>query len=101
MRIVEQLPEFPGGMTAFVQWLTRNLKYPEAARSQKLQGRVVLSFIVNKDGSVSQVKVARSVNPLLDREALRVIRMMPPWKPGIQNNEPCRTMIAVPIVFQL
>ncbi|MBR1469666.1 MAG: energy transducer TonB [Prevotella sp.] len=101
VRIVEQLPEFPGGMTAFVQWLTRNLKYPEAARSQKLQGRVVLSFIVNKDGSVSQVKVARSVNPLLDREALRVIRMMPPWKPGIQNNEPCRTMIAVPIVFQL
>lgn len=101
VRIVEQLPEFPGGMTAFVQWLTRNLKYPEAARSQKLQGRVVLSFIVNKDGSISQLKVAQSVNPLLDREVLRVVRLMPNWKPGIQNNEPCRTMIAVPIVFKL
>ena len=101
VRIVEQLPEFPGGMTAFIQWLTKNLKYPEAARNQKLQGRVVLSFIVNKDGSISQTEVVQAVNPLLDREALRVINMMPRWKPGIQNNEPCRTMIAVPIVFKL
>ena len=101
VRIVEQIPEFPGGMTMFVQWLTKNLKYPEAARNQKLQGRVVVSFIVNKDGSVSDLKIARSINPLLDHEAMRVMRLMPPWKPGIQNNEPCRTMMAIPIVFQL
>jgi protein TonB len=101
VRIVEQLPEFPGGMTMFVQWLTKNLKYPEAARSQKLQGRVVVSFIINKDGSISDMKIARSVNPLLDREAMRVMRLMPRWKAGVQNNEPCRTMMAIPIVFQL
>lgn len=101
VRIVEQVPEFPGGMTMFVQWLTKNLKYPETARSQKIQGRVVVSFIINKDGSISDTKIARSADPSLDREALRVVHLMPRWKPGIQNNEPCRTMFAIPIVFQL
>ncbi|MBR5919192.1 MAG: energy transducer TonB [Prevotella sp.] len=101
VRIVEQLPEFPGGMTMFVQWLTKNLKYPETARSQKIQGRVVVSFIINKDGSISEMKIARSVHSSLDGEAMRVMRMMPRWKPGVQNNEPCRTMMAIPIVFQL
>lgn len=101
MRIVEQLPEFPGGMTAFIQWLTKNLRYPDAARREKIQGRVVVTFIVNADGSITQAKVAQSAHPLLDREALRVIGLMSRWKPGIQNGEPCRTMMAVPIVFQL
>lgn len=101
MRIVEQLPEFPGGMTAFIQWLTKNLRYPEAARREKIQGRVVVTFIVNADGSITQTKVAQPAHPLLDREALRVIGLMSRWKPGIQNGEPCRTMMAVPIVFQL
>ena len=100
-RIVEQYPEFPGGMTEYMKWLTRNLRYPDIARSLKIQGKVVVQFIVNQDGSIADAKVVKSVNPHLDREAMRVIRMMPSWKPGIQDNKPCKTMVAVPIVFKL
>lgn len=100
-RIVQQMPEFPGGGSAFIQWLTRQLRYPPLAQSQRIQGRVVVSFIVNKDGSIVDVKLEKSVNALLDREALRVIRMMPRWKPGVHNNQPCRTMVAVPVVFKI
>lgn len=100
-RIVQQMPEFPGGGSAFIQWLTRQLRYPPLAQSQRIQGRVVVSFIVNKDGSIADVKLEKSVNALLDREALRVIRMMPRWKPGMHNNQPCRTMVAVPVVFEI
>lgn len=100
-RIVQQMPEFPGGGSAFIQWLTRQLRYPPLAQSQKIQGRVVVSFIVNKDGSIADVKLEKSINALLDREALRVIRMMPRWKPGVHNNQPCRTMVAVPVVFKI
>lgn len=100
-RIVQQMPEFPGGGSAFIQWLTRQLRYPPLAQSQKIQGRVVVSFIVNKDGSIADIKLEKSVNALLDREALRVIRMMPRWKPGVHNNQPCRTMVAVPVVFKI
>lgn len=100
-RIVQQMPEFPGGGSAFIQWLTRQLRYPPLAQSQRIQGRVVVSFIVNKDGSIADVKLEKSVNALLDREALRVIRMMPRWKPGVHNNKPCRTMVAVPVVFKI
>ena len=99
--VVQKIPEFPGGWSAFMQWLTKNLKYPAAAQQQKVQGTVVVSFIVNKDGSVANVKVSTSVNPLLDNEALRVMKMMPKWKPGMDRNKVCRTMIAVPVVFQL
>lgn len=100
-RIVEQYPEFPGGMTEYMKWLTRNLRYPDIAKSQKIQGKVVVQFIVNQDGTIADAKVVKSVNPHLDREAMRVIRMMPSWKPGIQDNKPCKTMVAVPIVFKL
>ena len=100
-RVVEQLPEFPGGMVAFMKWLTHNLRYPQSAQQQKIQGKVVVSFIVNKDGSLTDAKVVQSVNPMLDREAMRVVKMMPKWKPGVNNNEPCRTMIAIPVVFKL
>lgn len=100
-RIVEQYPEFPGGMTEYMKWLTRNLRYPDIARSQKIQGKVVVQFIVNQDGTIADAKVVKSVNPHLDREAMRVIHMMPSWKPGIQDNKPCKTMVAVPIVFKL
>ena len=95
------MPEFPGGASAFIQWLTQQLQYPASVQSRKIQGKVVVSFIVNKDGSIADVKLEKSVNPLLDREALRVIRMMPNWKPGVQNNQPCRTMVAVPVVFRI
>ena len=99
--VVQKIPEFPGGWSAFMTWLTKNLKYPVSAKQQKIQGTVVVSFIVNKDGSVASTKVSTSVDPLLDNEALRVMKMMPKWKPGMDKNKVCRTMIAVPIVFQL
>ncbi len=99
--IVQKIPEFPGGWSAFMQWLTKNLKYPVAAQQNKIQGTVVVSFIVNKDGSIANLKVSTSADPLLDREALRVMKMMPKWKPGIDRNKVCRTMIAVPVVFKL
>ena len=101
LRTVEQLPEFPGGIVEFMKWLTKNLKYPPNAQAQRIQGKVVVSFIVNKDGSISSPKVEKSCDPSLDREALRVIRTMPKWKPGIMDEKPCRTMIAVPVNFQL
>lgn len=100
-RIVEQLPEFPGGMSAFVKWLTDNLKYPYVAQNQKIKGRVVITFIVNSDGTTSDLKISESAHPLLDREAMRVMRKMPRWKPGIANNRPCRTMMAIPVEFAL
>lgn len=101
LRVVEQLPEFPGGMVEFMKWLTKNLKYPPSAQNRKVQGRVVVSFIVNKDGTIADAKVVKPVDPTLDREAMRVVRMMPNWKPGLQMGKPCRTMFAIPIVFKL
>lgn len=101
LRTVEKLPEFPGGMVQFMKWLTRNLHYPRLAQQQKIQGKVVVSFIVNKDGSIASPKVEKSVDPNLDREALRVVKMMPKWTPGIMNEKPCRTMVAIPVVFRL
>lgn len=101
LRTVEQLPEFPGGIVQFMKWLTRNLRYPPEAQRQKIQGKVVVSFIVNKDGSIASPTVVTSANPLLDREAMRVIRMMPRWKPGLDDGKPCRTMFAIPVNFQL
>lgn len=100
-RVVEQLPEFPGGMSAFVKWLTDNLRYPVYAKNANIQGRVVVTFIINRDGSVADIKVAKPVHPMLDREALRVARMMPRWKPGMADNKPCRTMFAIPIEFRI
>lgn len=101
LRIIESLPDFPGGMVEFMKWLTNNLKYPALAKSQKIQGKVVVQFIVNQDGTLSDKKIAVSVDPLLDREAMRVIAMMPRWKPGTQNGKPCRTLFSIPIVFSL
>lgn len=101
LRTVEQLPEFPGGIVQFMKWLTRNLRYPAEAQRQKVQGKVVVSFIVNKDGSIASPKIVQSADPLLDSEALRVIKMMPHWKPGIDNGKPCRTMFAIPVNFVL
>ena len=100
-RVVERLPEFPGGPVAFMKWLTNNLKYPSAAQSQKIQGKVIVSFIVNKDGKISDLKVMKSAHPQLDREALRVMRMMPDWKAGEDKGKPCRTMMVIPVVFAL
>lgn len=98
-RVVQQIPEFPGGIVELMKFLNSNLKYPEAARSQRIQGKVVVSFIINTDGSISGAKVDKSPHPLLAQEAMRVVRMMPRWKPGIENDKPCRTLFAIPINF--
>ena len=100
-RIVEQLPEYPGGMAALVKWLNDNLRYPPLAQRQNIQGRVVVTFIINRDGTTCDLKVAKSVHPLLDGEAMRVLKNMKKWKPGVNNNKPCRTLFAIPIEFKI
>ena len=99
--IVEDLPKYPGGAVEFMKWLTRNLQYPATARARKTQGKVVAVFYVEKDGSVTGITVTQSLSPECDREALRVLRKMPKWEPGIQNDQPCRTKVCIPIVFKL
>lgn len=100
-RIVEDLPQFPGGAVEMMKWLQRNLKYPRAMQEQKVQGKVVAEFIVNKDGSITDVKVVKSLNGPCDREVLRVLRMMPRWTAGVMNDQPCRTKVCIPVVFRL
>ena len=100
-RVVEELPEFPGGASEFMKWLTKNLRYPAQAQQRKLQGKVVAQLIVNKDGSISNIELVKRVDPSLDNEALRVLRLMPRWKAGQQNEKPCRTQVCIPIVFKL
>lgn len=100
-RVVESLPQFPGGAVEFMKWLTRNLRYPLAAERQKIEGRVVVQFVVERDGSITGLKVVKPAHPYLDREAMRVMNTMPKWTAGIENDRPCRTMVSIPIVFKL
>jgi protein TonB len=100
-RIVEDMPQYPGGATEFMKWLTRNLKYPKYLEPQRVQGKVVAEFIVNTDGSITDVNIVKSLHPVCDREVLRVLRMMPRWTPGIHNDQPCRTKVCTPVVFKL
>ena len=99
--VVEDLPQYPGGAVEFMKWLTKTLRYPQQARDRKLQGKVVAVFYIERDGSVTGINITKSLSPECDREALRVLRMMPNWKPGIQNDQPCRTKVCIPIVFKL
>lgn len=98
-RIAQELPEYPGGMVEFMKWLTATLKYPENALRYQKKGRVMASFIVNADGSISDIKLTQGVHPDLDAEVLRVLRLMPKWKPGIENGRFCRSKVAIPVVF--
>lgn len=100
-RVVEDVPQFPGGHVEFMKWLTRNLKYPKAVETRRQQGMVLTEFIVNRDGSITDVRIARSLCKECDEEALRVLRMMPRWQPGVMNDKPCRTKVCIPIVFKL
>ena len=99
--MVEEMPEFKGGNKALMDYLAANLKYPKGAETKGTQGRVIVQFIVNTDGSIDDAKVVRSVDPELDAEALRVINGMPKWKPGTQKGEPVRVKYTVPVVFRL
>jgi len=98
---VEHVPEFPGGINAFSHFLTTNIRYPETARKNKKQGRVIITMVVEKDGTVTEVKIARGVSDDLDAEAVRVIKLSPKWAPGTQNGRPVRVAYAVPISFTL
>ena len=99
--VVEQMPEFPGGQQELMNFLMKNVKYPKVAQDKGTQGRVILQFVVNKDGSVVEPTVVKSVSPELDQEALRVIKMMPKWQPGKQNGEVVRVKYTIPVSFRL
>lgn len=99
--VVEQMPSFPGGISGLMTYLNQNTRYPAVAQENCVQGRVVVSFVVGKDGHISDVTVLRSVEPSLDKEAVRVVRNMPRWTPGKQGGEPVRVRYRVPVSFRL
>ena len=99
--VVEVMPQFPGGQIAMLQYLMKNIKYPEQAMKEGIQGRVTVRFIVEKDGSISDVKPVLSVHPLLNKEAVRVVKSMPKWTPGKQNGKPVRVRFNLPVMFKL
>jgi protein TonB len=99
--IVEKQPEFPGGMAALMKYFSENVRYPTVATENNIQGRVVCQFTVWKDGSISDVKVVRGVDPALDREAVRLVSNMPKWKPGEQRGKAVSCKYPVPVVFKL
>lgn len=100
-QVVEEMPDFPGGMQALMEYLSKNVKYPAEAHSAGIQGRVIVSFTVKKDGSIADTKIVRSVAPSLDKEAERVISTMPKWKPGKQRGEVVNVRFTVPVMFRL
>ena len=99
--VVEQMPEFPGGMSACLKFLADHVAYPKEAAEKKIEGRVIVQFVVMKDGSIANARVIRSVDPLLDAEALRVIGLMPKWKPGTQRGQAVNVKFTMPITFRL
>ena len=100
-QVVEEMPQFPGGMGEAMKFLAKNMKYPVAAQQAKIEGRVIVQFVVEKDGSVSDVKVMRGVSPELDAEAIRVVSMMPKWIPGKQRGKAVAVKYTMPIMFRL
>ena len=99
--VVEKQPEFPGGMSELMKFLAKSIKYPVIAQENGIQGRVVCSFVVNRDGSIVDIQVMRGVDPSLDKEAVRVIGTMPKWKPGEQRGKPVRVRFILPVQFRL
>ncbi len=99
--VVEQMPQFPGGDAALMQFLSSHIKYPVVAEENGIQGRVVCTFVVERNGSITDVKVVKSVDPSLDKEAVRVIKSMPNWIPGKQNGSAVRVKYTVPVTFRL
>lgn len=99
--VVEKQPEFPGGLTAMMKFLNDNIRYPIIAQENGIQGRVTCNFVVERDGSITDVQISRGVDPSLDKEAIRVIQSMPKWKPGEQRGKPVRVRFTLPVVFRL
>ena len=98
---VEQMPEFPGGQEGLVNYLVENLNYPEKAKAKKITGKVYVSFVVEKDGSISNVKVLRDIGYGCGEEAVRVVKAMPRWKPGMQRGKNVRVQYTLPLNFQI
>lgn len=96
---VDEMPSFPGGLNGLMTFLSQNMVYPVTVQENGVQGRVIVSFVVETDGSITDVKVARSVDPSLDREAMRVVKAMPKWTPGKKDGKPVRVKYTVPMVF--
>lgn len=101
LQIVEQMPEFPGGQNALMAWLQKNLEYPEEAREQGLEGRVFVQFTVYSTGVCGNFTILRSPSPLLSNAALKTIKKMPKWTPGMQNGKSVNTMMRLPILYKL
>ena len=99
--VVDQMPEFPGGMPAMIEFLQTNIKYPKDAIKQDVGGKVMVMFVVETDGSISNVRVARKVFPSLDKEAVRVVKAMPKWKPGKEKGRAVRVNFTLPVVFNI
>ena len=99
--VVEEQPRFPGGTEGLMQFLSDNVKYPPECVKDSIGGRVVISFVVEKDGTITEPKVVKSVHPLLDAEALRVVGLMPKWQPGMMNGERRRMKYTIPVNFKL
>ena len=99
--IVEEMPDFPGGMQKLADYLAKNIKYPQMARESGIQGRVFINFVIEPDGSVSNIKVLRSLGGGCDEEAVRVVKSMPKWKPGKQRGKPVRVSYNLPVNFKL
>jgi len=99
--VVEDMPAFPGGMEAMIQFISSNIQYPADAQKQKVDGRVLVNFVVEKDGSITEVKVVKPTFPSLDAEAIRVVKAMPKWKPGYQRGQAVRVQFTMPINFSL
>lgn len=99
--VVETDPEFNGGMEGLYEWMSSNVEYPQEAKEKNIQGVVYVTFVIEKDGSVSGVRVVRSPDPMLSAEAERVVKTMPKWKPGMQRNKKVRVQYTLPINFKL
>ncbi len=99
--MVEDMPEYPGGMEAMMKFVAENLKYPQQMQKEKVEGRVLLSFVVEKDGSVTNIEEVKSPHPVLTEEAIRVVKLMPKWKPGKQDGKEVRVQFNLPITFRL
>jgi tonB family C-terminal domain len=99
--VVEVMPQFPGGQIAMMKYIMENIKYPKQIMEEGIQGRVTVSFIVEKDGRVSNVRLLRSVQSALDKEAIRVVKSMPKWTPGKHNGKPVRVRFNLPVMFKL
>lgn len=99
--VVDTQPEFPGGSSAMMRWISDNVKYPAEAIDKKKEGRVIVNFIVEKDGDIDDVRVIRGVDEALDREAVRLVESMPKWKPGAQKGQIVRVNFVLPVVFRL